>query len=85
MTPLDEAKPGCRVAAVENSPGTATEATIDALHGILVECKGERRFVRLGEAGEFMAVMEAEGYNVMRTTGSFAGRGAPWAGPCRSG
>jgi hypothetical protein len=44
---------------------TATESTIDALHQLCRERHGEAKLLfDLERAGDFMVVMEAEGYNV---------------------
>jgi DNA polymerase-3 subunit alpha len=44
---------------------SATAGTIDALHGIFGECKGNAKVLfDLEQAGDFLVVMEAESYNV---------------------
>jgi DNA polymerase-3 subunit alpha len=66
MEPLEEAKPvlpnSIRIRiALEN----ATPATIDALHSICREKKGTAKVLfSLERAGDFMTVMEADGYNI---------------------
>jgi DNA polymerase-3 subunit alpha len=45
---------------------SANDGTIDALHSLCNERKGEAKVLfDLERAGDFMVVMEAEGYNVM--------------------
>ena len=45
---------------------TAQEATVDALHGLFLERKGEAKVLfDVEREGDFMVVMEAEGYNVL--------------------
>ena len=45
---------------------SATDGTVDALHVIFNERKGEAKVLfDLEREGDFMVVMEAEGYNVM--------------------
>ncbi len=54
-----------RVAAHSDSTGIYDELTVDALHTLFGERKGEARVLfDLERQGEFMVVMEAEGYNV---------------------
>jgi DNA polymerase-3 subunit alpha len=44
---------------------TASESTIDALHTLCTHQKGEARVLfDVERQGDFMVVMEAEGYNV---------------------
>jgi hypothetical protein len=46
--------------------GRATESTVDALQALCSERKGEAQVLfDVEREGDFMAVMEAEGYNVM--------------------
>jgi DNA polymerase-3 subunit alpha len=66
LTPLEEAKPSLpksiriRVPLENSSAGT-----IDALHGIFKDKRGEAKVLfDLDRAGDFMVVMEADGYNV---------------------
>ena len=45
---------------------TAGDATVDALHALCQERKGEAKVLfDLERKGDFMVVMEAEGYNVL--------------------
>ena len=66
ITPLQDAEPKmARSLRIRVSLDTASEATVDALHAIFNERKGEASVLfDLERAGEFMVVMEAEGYNV---------------------
>jgi DNA polymerase-3 subunit alpha len=44
---------------------TAAESTVDALHNLFQSCKGQARVLfDVERQGDFMVVMEAEGYNV---------------------
>ncbi len=46
--------------------GSATDGTVDALHALCNERKGEAKVLfDVEREGDFMVVMEAEGYNVM--------------------
>ena len=67
ITPLEEAKP--RLPShlrIKVSLETASAETIDALHTICSERKGEARVLfDLERKGDFTVVMEAEGYNVL--------------------
>ncbi len=67
ITPLEDAKPKLPShLRIKVSLETASEATIDALHSICQERKGEARVLfDLERKGDFTAVMEAEGYNVL--------------------
>jgi DNA polymerase-3 subunit alpha len=67
ITPLEDAKPKLPShLRIKVSLETASEATIDALHSICAERKGEARVLfDLERKGDFTAVMEAEGYNVL--------------------
>jgi DNA polymerase-3 subunit alpha len=64
---LDEAKPKLpRSLRIRVPLETATEQTIDALHSLCAERKGEAKVLfDVERAGEFMVVMEADGYNVL--------------------
>ncbi|MDP9266817.1 MAG: DNA polymerase III subunit alpha [Acidobacteriota bacterium] len=64
---LEEAKPKlARSLRIRVPLETATEQTIDALHSLCIERKGEAKLLfDVERAGEFMVVMEVEGYNVM--------------------
>ncbi len=67
ITPLEEAKPKLPAALRLKIPlESTTNEVIDELHGILAAHKGEARVLfDLERPGDFMVVMEAEGYNVM--------------------
>ena len=67
ITPLEEAKPTlARSLRIRISLETATEATVDALHALFGEKKGPAKVLfDVERTGDFMAVMEAEGYNVL--------------------
>ena len=67
ITPLEDAKPKLPShLRIKVSLETASEATIDALHSICQERKGEARVLfDLERKGDFTVVMEAEGYNVL--------------------
>ncbi|HEY1731272.1 MAG TPA: DNA polymerase III subunit alpha [Terriglobales bacterium] len=67
ITPLEDAKPKLPShLRIKVSLETASEATIDALHSICAERKGEARVLfDMERKGDFTAVMEAEGYNVL--------------------
>jgi DNA polymerase-3 subunit alpha len=67
IVPLDEA-PVTRAKAlrIRIPLGHATESTVDALHALCSERKGEAQVLfDVEREGDFMVVMEAEGYNVM--------------------
>ena len=84
ITPLEDAKvPLPRSLRIRIPLETATESTVDALHTLFAERKGEAKVLfDVERAGDFMVVMEAEGYNVLpdRTfiarVESLCGRGA---------
>ena len=66
--PLEEAKvPSCRVACASGFRWRLhAETTVDALHSICTERKGEAKVLfDVERQGDFMVVMEAEGYNVL--------------------
>jgi DNA polymerase-3 subunit alpha len=67
ITPLEDAKPKLPKALRLRIPlESATEDTIDELHSVFISCKGEAKVLFDLEApGEFVAVMEADGYNVL--------------------
>jgi DNA polymerase-3 subunit alpha len=67
ITPLDEAKPKLpRSIRLKLAVDRINEGTVDELHSILTTHKGEARLLfDLERAGDFMVVMDAEGYNVM--------------------
>ncbi len=75
ILPLDEAKvPLPKALRVRIPLESATEGTVDALHALFRERKGEAKVLfDVERAGDFMVVMEAEGYNVMPDR-SFIGR-----------
>ncbi|MBZ5533722.1 MAG: DNA polymerase III subunit alpha [Acidobacteriia bacterium] len=66
LTPLEEAKPVLpRSIRIHVALDAATPATVDALHSICRERRGDARVLfDLERGGDFMAVMEADGYNV---------------------
>ena len=67
ITPLEEAKPKLPNSLRLKIPlDSTTSETIDELKGVLAEHKGEARVLfDLERPGDFMVVMEAEGYNVV--------------------
>src|SRR5271169_3814384 len=67
IMPLEEAKvPLPRAIRIRVPLETAGEATVDDLHMLFQERKGEARVLfDVERAGDFMVVMEAEGYNVL--------------------
>ena len=84
IMPLEDAKvPMPRSLRIRIPLETATESTVDALHTLFAERQGEAKVLfDVERAGDFMVVMEAEGYNVLpdRTfiarVESLCGRGA---------
>ena len=66
ITPLDQAQPVLpRSLRIRVPLETATDATVDALHSLCRERRGEARVLfDVERQGDFMVVMEAEGYNV---------------------
>jgi DNA polymerase-3 subunit alpha len=66
LTPLDEAQPKLPRSILIRVPVEASSpSTVDALHSICRERRGEAKVLfQLDRAGDFMAVMEADGYNV---------------------
>jgi DNA polymerase-3 subunit alpha len=66
LTPLEEAQPKLpRAIRIKVPLETATPATVDALHSICRERHGEAKVLfDVERAGDFMVVMEADGYNV---------------------
>jgi DNA polymerase-3 subunit alpha len=66
ITPLEDAKvPLPRSLRIRIPAEGATEATVDNLHSLFTERKGEARVLfDVERQGDFMVVMEAEGYNV---------------------
>jgi DNA polymerase III subunit alpha len=67
IIPLDEAKvPLPKALRIRIPLGNATDTTVDALHALCNERKGEAKVLfDVEREGDFMVVMEAEGYNVM--------------------
>ncbi|HKV93771.1 MAG TPA: DNA polymerase III subunit alpha [Candidatus Angelobacter sp.] len=66
LTPLEEAQPKLpRSIRIRVPLETATEATVDALYSICRERKGEAKVLfDVERGGDFMVVMEADGYNI---------------------
>ncbi len=66
LTPLEEAQPRLpRAIRIRVPLETATPATVDALQSICHERRGEAKVLfDVERAGDFMVVMEADGYNV---------------------
>ena len=66
IIPLEEAKvPLPRALRIRIPAESANESTIDGLHALFAQCKGEARVLfDVERQGDFMVVMEAEGYNV---------------------
>ncbi len=66
LTPLEEAKPALPRSIRITVPLTlASEATVDELHALCRERRGEAKVLfDLERAGDFMVVMEVDGYNV---------------------
>ena len=66
ITPLEEAKPKLpRSLRIRIPLETATDSTVEALHSLFIERKGESKVLfDVERQGDFMVVMEAEGYNV---------------------
>jgi DNA polymerase-3 subunit alpha len=75
ITPLDEARvPLPKALRIRIPLGSATGGTVDALYALFSERKGEAKVLfDVERDGDFMVVMEAEGYNVMPDR-SFLGR-----------
>ena len=67
ITPLDEAKvPLPRALRIRIPLEASTDSTVDALHSLFVERKGQAKVLfDVERQGDFMVVMEAEGYNVL--------------------
>ncbi len=66
ITPLEEARvPLPRALRIRIQSEAASEQTVDALHTLFRERKGEAKVLfDVERRGDFMVVMEAEGYNV---------------------
>jgi DNA polymerase III subunit alpha len=67
INPLEEVKvPLPRSLRIRVPLETATETTVDALHSLFSEKKGDAKVLfDVERSGDFMVVMEAEGYNVL--------------------
>ena len=67
ITPLEEAQPKlARSLRIKIPLETASTGTIDALHTLCAERKGEAKVLfDLERKGDFTVVMEVEGYNVL--------------------
>jgi len=67
ITPLEDAKvPLPRSLRIRIFSEKATDGTVDALHTLFSERKGEAKVLfDVEREGDFMVVMEAEGYNVL--------------------
>jgi len=67
IVPLDEARvPLPRALRIRITLASATDGTVDSLHALFNERKGEAKVLfDVERDGDFMVVMEAEGYNVM--------------------
>ena len=67
ILPLDEARvPLPKALRIRIPVDTATEGTVGALHTLFQDRKGEAKVLfDIERQGDFMVVMEAEGYNVM--------------------
>jgi hypothetical protein len=65
--PLEEAKvPLPRAIRIRVTVDSAGESTVDDLHALFSERKGEARVLfDIERQGDFMVVMEADGYNVL--------------------
>jgi len=66
LTPLEEAQPKLpRAIRIRVPLESATAATVDALHSLCRERRGEAKVLfDVERGGDFMVVMEADGYNV---------------------
>lgn len=75
IIPLDEARvPLPKALRIRIPLENATGSTVDALHALFNQSRGEAKVLfDLERDGDFMVVMEAEGYNVMPDR-SFMGR-----------
>jgi DNA polymerase III subunit alpha len=84
ITPLEDAQPRfARALRIRIPLETATPETVDALHALCSECKGEAKILfDLERDGDFMVVMEPQGYNVqpdrlfIKKVEELCGRGA---------
>src|SRR5512133_2589011 len=66
ITPLEDAKPKLpRSLRIRIPLETATDSNVEALHNLFIERKGDSKVLfDVERQGDFMVVMEAEGYNV---------------------
>ncbi|HZD93587.1 MAG TPA: hypothetical protein VE133_04990, partial [Candidatus Sulfotelmatobacter sp.] len=66
LQPLEEAQPRLpRSIRIRVPLETATAETVDALHAICHERRGEAKMLfDVERGGDFMVVMEADGYNI---------------------
>jgi DNA polymerase III subunit alpha len=66
ITPLEDAKARLpRSLRIRIPLETATDSTVEALHNLFIERKGDSKVLfDVERQGDFMVVMEAEGYNV---------------------
>jgi DNA polymerase-3 subunit alpha len=66
ITPLEDARPKLpRSLRIRIPLETATDSTVEALHRLFIERKGDSKVLfDVERPGDFMVVMEAEGYNV---------------------
>ena len=66
ITPLEEARPKLpRSLRIRIPLESATDSTVQALHNLFIERKGDSKVLfDVERQGDFMVVMEAEGYNV---------------------
>jgi DNA polymerase-3 subunit alpha len=67
ITPLEEAKPRlAKALRLRISLADASADTVDELHALFVQSPGEAKVMfDLASPGEFVAVMEVEGYNIL--------------------
>jgi hypothetical protein len=67
IIPLDEARvPLPKALRIRIPLESANDGTVDALHALCCERSGEAKVLfDVERGGDFMVVMEAEGYNVM--------------------
>ena len=82
IIPLDEARvPLPKALRIRIPLGSATGSTVDALHALFSERKGEAKVLfDVEREGDFMVVMEAEGYTVTADS-SFRSRVEQLCGP----
>jgi DNA polymerase III subunit alpha len=67
ITPLEQAQPKlAKSLRIRIALDSSTEDTVDALHELCRERRGEARILfDLDRGGDFMVVMEPDGYNVL--------------------